>query len=59
MKPDEKYMSEVKLKNNFRFIPPSFNRSLYMDADENSDINEENESSDNEPPNNGSKKNQE
>ena len=44
MKPDEKYMSEVKLKNNFRFIPPSFNRSLYMDADENSDINEENES---------------
>ena len=46
MKPDEKYMSEVKLKNNFRFIPPSFNMSLYMDADENSDINEENESLD-------------
>lgn len=39
MKPDEKYMSEVKLKNNsdFTFTPPSFDRSLTMDnfVDEN------------------------
>lgn len=39
MKPDEKYMSEVKLKNNsdFTFTPPSFDRSLSMDnlVDEN------------------------
>ncbi len=33
MKPDEKYMSEVKLKNNsdFTFTPPSFDRSLSME----------------------------
>lgn len=39
MKPDEKYMSEVKLKNDsdFTFTPPSFDRSLSMDniVDEN------------------------
>lgn len=44
MKPDEKYMSEVKLRSAFKFIPPSFNRSLSMDNDINTDNDEENES---------------
>lgn len=46
MKPDEKYMSEVNIKNNFKFIPPSFNRSLMMDDVEHDDIADENESLD-------------
>lgn len=46
MKPDEKYMSEVKLRSKFKFIPPSFNRSLSIDNGINTDYNEENESLD-------------
>ena len=46
MKPDEKYMSEVKIKNNFKFVPPSFNRSLMMDDGEKNDIVEQKESLD-------------
>lgn len=44
MKPDEKYMSEVKFKNTLKFIPPSFNRSLYVDDDINTNYDEESES---------------
>lgn len=35
MKPDKKYMSEVKSKNTFtfNFVPPSFDRNLVMDDD--------------------------
>ncbi|APF22978.1 MULTISPECIES: hypothetical protein [Clostridium] len=46
MKPDEKYMSEAKLRNTIKFIPPSFNRSLSMDDDINTDYDEETESLD-------------
>lgn len=45
MKPDEKYMSEVNVKNKFKFIPPSFNRSFLVD-DDNEDVSEEKESLD-------------
>lgn len=31
MKPDEKYMSEVNPETTFKFIPPSFNRNLFID----------------------------
>lgn len=46
MKPDEKYMSEVKLRSKFKFIPPSFNRSLSIDDNINTHKDEENESLD-------------
>ena len=36
MKPDEKYMSEVKSESTFKFTPPSFDRSFLME-DENAD----------------------
>lgn len=45
MKPDEKYMSEVNIKNKFKFIPPSFNRNFIID-DDNEDVSEEKESLD-------------
>ena len=42
MKPDEKYMSEVKYNNLFKFTPPSFDRNLLIDdyANDNDDDNE-------------------
>lgn len=36
MKPDEKYMSEVKSESTFKFTPPSFDRSFLIE-DENTD----------------------
>lgn len=45
MRPDEKYMSEVNVKNKFKFIPPSFNRSFLMNDDE-QDVTEEKETLD-------------
>lgn len=36
MKPDEKYMSEVKSEATFKFTPPSFDRSFLME-NENAD----------------------
>lgn len=41
MRPDEKYMSEVKFKNDsdFTFTPPSFDRSLATDDPVNDDSN--------------------
>lgn len=46
MRPDEKYMSEVNIKNNFQFTPPSFNRSLMMDDEDKNDVAEQSESLD-------------
>ena len=45
MKPDDKYMYEVNVKNKFKFIPPSFNRSFLVD-DDTEDVTEEKESLD-------------
>ena len=44
MKPDEKYMGEINLKRHFKFIPPSFDRSLIIEDNKSNDnMNNEND----------------